>query len=150
MGEYDSSVRCPICGGEAELGRLYGGDPAALKWLPGSQSLFLGAWAFGSTAVGRSGWGLPSGRARAEGIYCGQCRRIVIDATVCRRGKLALFLQHLLLVTATIVGACSGLWIVAQYHVATGIMLGFPCCGFVGRSLGWGLLKRLGCSPRTD
>jgi hypothetical protein len=48
MGEYDSSVRCPICGGEAELGRLYGGDPAALKWLPGSQSLFLGAWAFGS------------------------------------------------------------------------------------------------------
>ena len=150
MGEYDSSVRCPICGGEAELGRLYGSGPAALKWLPASQWLFLGAWAFGSTAVGWSGWGLPSGRARAEGIYCGRCEKIVIDAKVCRSGKLALFLQALLLSTTTIVGACSGLWIVAQYHVVAGMILGLPCGVFVGCCVGWALLKRLGCSPRAD
>ena len=150
MSGQDSSVRCPICGGEAERGRLYGCGPAALKWLPASDSLFLGAWALSSVAVGRSGWGLPSGRARAEGIYCGQCRKVVIDAQVCCTGRLAFFLQHLLLVTATIIGAISGLCIVAQYHVVTGMILGLPCGGFVGCFLGRALLKRLGCSPRTD
>lgn len=143
MVEGEFSVRCPVCGAAAERGKLYGSGVNSLKWLPKSRSLFLGAWAFGSTAVGRGGWGFPSSRARAEGMYCAKCNRIIIDAEEIGVGQLRFTIQHLLLTIAMIAGACTGLYTIGQHDAVAGLLCGIPCGGFLGYCLGFGLIRLL-------
>jgi hypothetical protein len=73
------AATCPICGGAAEIGCLYGRDDwSPLRWLPGEPS-WLGNVATargGGDPVGDTGW--LSG-PHAPGLRCDKCRRIILD-----------------------------------------------------------------------
>lgn len=75
----DRSAKCPICGGRAERGCIYGSDKGwSLRWFPGPP----GFWANVSTGLGGGevvgDFGFGTG-PYAEGIWCLGCRKIVID-----------------------------------------------------------------------
>jgi hypothetical protein len=83
MGETssdgDGPATCPICGGSAERGGIYGSDKGwSLRWYAGPP----GFWANVTTVLGGGetvgGFGFGSG-PYAEGIRCDHCRRIIID-----------------------------------------------------------------------
>ena len=73
----DGPVTCPLCGGPAERGCLYGADNWPLRWSAGPPSFWanLDTGAGGGQVVG--GWGFWSG-PHAEGVRCDRCRRIVL------------------------------------------------------------------------
>jgi len=74
-----SSVKCPICGAEAEAGCLYGpGMRAKLIWRAGPPTFWgnLVAGLFGES-VGE--WGLLRG-PHVEGVRCKACKRIILES----------------------------------------------------------------------
>lgn len=83
MGDASSeegrTATCPICGGAAELGCIYGSDKGwSLRWHPGPP----GFWANVMTGLGGGesvgGFGLGSG-PHAEGVRCLRCSKIILD-----------------------------------------------------------------------
>ncbi len=73
-------VRCPVCGGWAEAGCVYGADRGwtGLRWRAGDPSFWsnvVTAWG-GGQKVGNHG--ILRG-PYAQGIRCQQCKKIVLD-----------------------------------------------------------------------
>ena len=73
-----SEVRCPLCGGVAEVGALYGADQSPLKWHGGpvSWAANVAAALPGGEVVGDYRFGAG---VFAAGVRCRTCRRIVLD-----------------------------------------------------------------------
>lgn len=71
-------VSCPLCGGAADRGCLYGGDHGGLSWFNGEASWFKNlASVFGAgEIVGENG--IFKG-CHADGIRCLSCRKIVMN-----------------------------------------------------------------------
>jgi hypothetical protein len=77
--EQTPSARCPICGGEAEAGCIYGKDSLfGMRWREGEPSLW------GNIVTGLLG-GDPVGEVDLlrgtylKGIRCKHCNRIVLQ-----------------------------------------------------------------------
>jgi hypothetical protein len=71
-------VSCPLCGGAADRGCLYGADRNSLLWMNGEASWFKNlASVFGAgEIVGENG--IFKG-CHADGIRCLSCRKIVMN-----------------------------------------------------------------------
>lgn len=78
MTDETGRVVCPLCGGEAESGAMY--SRSALAWLSGKPDLkhrFKAGFLLAGEMIGEVGLFLAS---HATGIYCRQCRRIILEA----------------------------------------------------------------------
>ena len=73
-----SIAKCPICGGIAESGHLYGGDKGALRWLAGEASWGKNITTGFGDGITVGQWGLLKG-PHAQGIRCAHCRRIILS-----------------------------------------------------------------------
>lgn len=76
-GQPDS-VKCPVCGAEAEAGCIYGPDGwTGLRWRAGPPSALgnLETQLWGGDLVGK--WGLLRG-PYIEGLRCKHCKHIVM------------------------------------------------------------------------
>ena len=141
MDRSDSNPRCPICGGHAEFGRLYGHGNSRLKWLRWDRPLFLGAWALGSTPVGESGWHYPSGRARVDGVACQSCGKIVIDAGIIVTERRLLFgVRVPFLSLTTLAGLLAGFDASVRMPHAVCTLLWCLSVGLVGYYIGLALI----------
>jgi hypothetical protein len=147
-----NAIQCPICGGAAERGTLYG-QSTCLKWLPWSKSLFLSQWAIGATTVGRSGFRFPSGRSQAHAILCLHCNRLIIDSDQLGVERVHFTIQSLLSVTAIMAGGFAGAVLLSRtIDTTAGILFGFPLGLVLGWMIGIGLLRSLEYffPPRSD
>ncbi len=128
------AIECPVCGGVAERGNLYGSQRECLKWLPESKPLFLGTFVIGALNVGRYGIRFPNGRSRVQAIRCLRCKRIIIDPDQIGMERVHFRLMTLFHLTTTLAGGFAGAVAVSQWiDVVAGAFFGFP----LGCAIGW-------------
>jgi hypothetical protein len=76
--QKENIAECPVCGGEATRGCLYGADEIPLRWLDGAPTL-------GKNFRAATAAGVPVGRQQlfagthALGVRCSTCHNIVIE-----------------------------------------------------------------------